>query len=117
LPSFLCKECNEFFVCYIFFIFDFYFDFAASDSLVRADFVLVAWYATLPAAFMSPELLSGSTTVEEEVTLLLLLLPLLLSFFLAAAFMISPELYRLLAMLSTCGCSCMFENVDINDCI
>ena len=51
-------------------------------SLVKADFVLVAWYAALPAAFMR-----------------------------------RPELYKVLAMLSTCGCSCISENADINDCI
>ena len=28
-----------------------------------------------------------------------------------------PELYKVLAMLSTCGCSCIFENADINDCM
>jgi hypothetical protein len=81
--------------------------FAFSASLVKADLVLVAWYAALPAAFISPELLSGSM---EEVTLLWMSLS-------AAALIRRPELYRVLAMLSTCGYSCMFENADINDCI
>jgi len=34
-----------------------------------------------------------------------------------AALIRRPELYNILAVLSTCGCSFMFENADINECI